>query len=193
MFPPQILDDIQDGKQYFSKLNQVYLSDMEFSSCKCNTRELFDLYNILTDLEYKVEIGDFDEDSLGLYVSMMEIIGGEAYTPVPPTDLIIKYGWADSIDHITESFLDDLPFVYLTPTKEIVIPFENSNFKVPVVAIHNEIQIPNYYINLNNPFDRSEIGGSTDLLGVPYSIGRFNVMQGNYIVNITDPILLTKN
>lgn len=86
MFPQQVLNDLNRGKQYYSDLNEGFISDLKRGCDNCTPKQGSCLMRILTSLEFK-STGVYDDESQGLYNQMMEIIGGESYVP----DLLIIY------------------------------------------------------------------------------------------------------
>jgi len=187
VFPVQVLSDIQIGKQYFSDLNQVYLSDMNSGGCTCDTETLYDLDNILNDLVDKVEINSFDEDAMGLYNKMMEIIGGEAY--VPPVVVNAIYtgtGVPTTNEQITAGLLTEY-----TIGEDMIVVFNNSSVLVNFIAIPPSAPIPTQFVNINNPLDAGSIGGSEDLFGAFSVVGDWQVAVTNYPISIINTYLFS--
>lgn len=189
-FPQQILDDIVRAKEFYSELNSDNISDCKTGlkhSCKCSNK-LSCLNRLIISLDYLASIGDYNDVAKANYNHMIKMIGGTAFDPGTP--MKIHYGNVDTIDNVTIDIIESLPFINYWPWEDIIIPFNNTNFGIALVALPIGISIPNKYKNLNSPDDTGNIGGEGDLLGSPYYEGGFNVIQGTYTTKIVDPFLL---
>lgn len=176
-FPEQVLDDIILGKKFLSDLNESRISNLQ-SGCKdCVPENYYCLTQLLMALEYKVELGDYDYVSQELYQQMMEIIGGEAYAPV--SDGRIYFGSTETNEALTLEEIITFPFVEYSINQDIVIPFE-ADYEFPFIALTFGVPIPNKIENLSNGVIE-DIGMNGQVLGVPYQVGQYNVMQGSYL------------
>jgi len=176
-FPTQVLSDIVTAKEYCSKLNEGFIADLKRGCDNCTPKQGYCLMGLLTSLEYKASVGVYDKESQSLYLQMMEIIGGEAYVPV--SDARIYFGSTETNEALTSEDIITFPFVEYTINQDIVIPFE-VDYEFPFIALTFGVPIPNKIENLSNGIIE-DIGANGQLLGVPYQVGQYNVMQGSYL------------
>lgn len=94
------------------------------------------------------------------------------------------FGMVNSLEPLTS--LDDLIEIKLNKKGKIVIPYSFDYFGIPILALPNDIPVPTMYENLNSPIDKGDVGHLNDFLGVPYELNGYNVMQGSYMVKVTD-------
>lgn len=83
-FPQQVLSDINDGKEYYSKLNELFIEDLKRGCSDCVPKQGDALMGVLNSLIYKVSVDDYDTEAISLYTELMEMIGGVIYVGVPP-------------------------------------------------------------------------------------------------------------
>lgn len=188
MFPQQVLDDITTGYGYYSALNEGFIADLKKGCNNCLPKHGKCLMGLLISLKNKASVGDFDAESISLYNQMMEIIGGEAYEPV--TGGRIYFGSTVTDDPLTLEDILELDYVDWNLGEEMIIPFDMQAYGYPVVAFPVGVILPNRYQNVNFPSDTGDIGAEDDILGVPYEVSGYNVMQG-FVNLIVDPLLLT--
>lgn len=76
MFPEQVLEDIQAGKQYLSTLNADYIADIKKGCSDCSPKDYNCLSRLLKSLIDLSDVGDYTDVAEALYYQLLGIIGG---------------------------------------------------------------------------------------------------------------------
>lgn len=86
MFPQEVLDDMNRGQAYLSDLNAEVITDLKkgCSGCGCCGKSKVCLMRILSALDYKASVGDYDTISQVLYEKLIFIIG-DYVIKIPPS------------------------------------------------------------------------------------------------------------
>lgn len=185
MLPNQILNHILEAKAYYSELNEGLISDLKKGCENCAHKDMKCLMWVLIALNSKVSIGVLDDETYDLYLKMMKIIGGDAYTPV--SDLVVYYGSKTTNDAVTLEEILESPFVPYNALEDVILDFASNpvDYEFPFIALSDSVPIPNKIENLSNGVIE-DIGESGQLFGVPYQVGDFNVMQGSYVAYLAN-------
>lgn len=187
-FPNDVLQDILEGKEYLSNLNNGTISDRKKGCIDCGCSDVEKcLSRLLFSLDADAAKGDFTESAQNNYLNMMTLIGG---IPYYPTLMKIYHGTASSgstltIEQILAGVVQDYNF-----GEQILIAFNNPDYLFNWFAIPVSQDVVNHYQNVNNEFDQGDIGSPSDLFNAPIVVSGYNLYMGNYVVPIIDTLLL---
>lgn len=129
-FPTGVNTDITRAKQFYSQTHEDYLVYFQRGSCSCDLALLTELGDILLSLEYKKEVGDFDEVSKSLYYKMLTLIGGVTANIIGSA----YYGNWDGTTLPTELEILASTSVNIIDQADITVPF---NGGVGYYFLHN--------------------------------------------------------
>lgn len=185
-FPQLILDDIETGKVYLSKLISDGLVDKKNGCVDCGCSDTTScLKSILFSLDYKVSVNTYDATAESLYLQMMDIIGG--IVPINITSTVFWGTWTGTT--ITEAQIVAANPLIIAKNADYEIPFGSGLIRKYFFAELIDEPVKVEYVDTVYGTE-GNIGSPSDLFDAGIIVGNYRAYLNRYPTILLNPYLI---